>query len=77
MGDGTGCDNMTAIIVRLDRLIHYEGNGDAIVAVEDGTTATIEPTCQSVKRPLPEDTVPDVPGNHEGTGLLDSVVVVE
>ena len=44
-GDGTGCDNMTAIIVRLDRFVEpIEGENAA------------EDVANQLKRPLPKET---------------------
>jgi protein phosphatase 1G len=50
LGDGTGCDNMTAIIVRLDRFLPEDktSSSETILA------------SHSVKRPLTEDNSTDV-----------------
>jgi protein phosphatase 1G len=50
LGDGTGCDNMTAIIVRLDRFLPEEKSSSSEIA----------PASHSVKRPLTEDSLTDV-----------------
>ena len=47
MGDGTGCDNMTGIIVRLDGFLPAATN-------EISETST-----GSIKRPLPDDSLTD------------------
>lgn len=53
MGDGTGCDNMTAIIVRLDRFLSPAAETPAL----------------ALKRPLPVDnpTEGESPPDSEGT----------
>lgn len=55
LGDGTGCDNMTAIIVRLDRLLPTNENNS------ENSSASFP-----VKRPLADESSNEVQPEVEG-----------
>ena len=62
MGDGTGCDNMTAMIVRLDRFLpQFQEFADS--AAMDETSVSTAGSAHPVKRPLNHDNSTDENGD--------------
>jgi protein phosphatase 1G len=64
MGDGTGCDNMTAMIVRLDRFLpQFQEFADS--AAMDETSVSTPGSAHPVKRPLNHDNSTDENGDSK------------